>query len=37
MAQVVLQGRRALPKKIMDAGYKFKYQYAADAWRAVFE
>jgi len=37
MAQVVLQGRRALPKKIMDAGYKFKYSYAAEAWEDIFE
>jgi len=35
MAVVVLEGRRALPKKIMDAGYEFKYINAEDAWKEV--
>jgi len=35
MAVVVLEGRRALPKKIIDAGYKFKYVNAEDAWKEV--
>jgi uncharacterized protein len=32
MAQVVLAGRKALPKKIIELGYKFKFERAADAW-----
>jgi uncharacterized protein len=35
MAVVVLEGRRALPKKIMDAGYEFKFTNAEDAWGEV--
>jgi uncharacterized protein (TIGR01777 family) len=35
MAAVVLEGRRALPKKIIDAGYKFKYEHAIDAWKDI--
>jgi hypothetical protein len=35
MAVVVLEGRRALPKKIIDAGYEFKYINAEDAWKEV--
>jgi uncharacterized protein (TIGR01777 family) len=36
MAQIILTGRRALPKKILDLGYKFKFTHAIDAWRDVF-
>jgi uncharacterized protein (TIGR01777 family) len=35
MAVVVLEGRRALPKKIIDAGYEFKHTNAEDACREV--
>lgn len=35
MAEVILTGRRAIPQKILDSGYKFKYEYALDAWREV--
>lgn len=35
MAVVVLEGRRALPKKIMNAGYEFKFTNAEDAWEEV--
>lgn len=31
VAEAVLSGRRALPKKLLDAGYKFEYEYAGDA------
>lgn len=37
MAVVVLEGRRALPKKIMDAGYKFVFENAADAWEDILK
>ncbi len=33
MAQVVLSGRKALPQKIMELGYKFKFEHANDAWK----
>ena len=33
MAQVVLSGRKALPKKIIELGYKFKFEKAEDAWK----
>ncbi|MBZ0202014.1 MAG: TIGR01777 family oxidoreductase [Ignavibacteria bacterium] len=35
MAAVVLEGRRALPNKLIDAGYKFKFIRAEDAWKDV--
>ncbi len=35
MAAVVLEGRRALPNKIMDAGFKFKYEHAIEAWKDI--
>jgi len=35
MSQVILNGRKAIPKKIMDAGYKFKFENAFDAWKDV--
>lgn len=37
MAAVVLEGRRALPKKIMDAGYKFKFTHAVSAWKDILK
>lgn len=36
MAQVVLGGRKISPEKIMRLGYKFKYEYAEDAWKDIF-
>lgn len=36
MGEVVLTGRRAVPRKLMDAGYKFKFAHAIDAWKSVF-
>ena len=35
MAAVVLDGRRALPKKIIDAGFKFKFEHAISAWKDI--
>jgi len=35
MSQVILNGRKALPRKIMNAGYKFKFENAIDAWKDV--
>jgi len=35
MSQVVLFGRKALPKKLVDLGYKFKFANAIDAWKDV--
>ncbi|MEO8513971.1 MAG: TIGR01777 family oxidoreductase [Ignavibacteria bacterium] len=37
MAAVVLEGRRALPKKMMDAGYRFKFEHAIDAWKDILK
>jgi uncharacterized protein (TIGR01777 family) len=37
MGDVILAGRKALPKKITRLGYKFKYENAADAWKDVFK
>jgi uncharacterized protein (TIGR01777 family) len=37
MAQVVLSGRRALPKKIMELGYEFKFQCSIDAWGDILK
>ncbi len=36
MAEVILTGRRAVPKKILNAGYKFKFEHALDAWKDMF-
>jgi uncharacterized protein (TIGR01777 family) len=35
MAELVLEGRKALPKKIADAGFKFQYPEALEALRTV--
>ena len=35
MAQIILRGRSALPKKIMELGYKFKFTHSIDAWKDV--
>jgi uncharacterized protein (TIGR01777 family) len=35
MAVVVLSGRKALPRKIMELGYRFRFNDAADAWKDV--
>lgn len=37
MAAVILEGRRASPKKIIDAGYKFKFEHDSDAWKDVLK
>jgi uncharacterized protein len=37
MGDVILAGRKALPKKITRLGYKFKYENAVDAWKDVFK
>lgn len=37
MSQVILNGRKALPKKIINLGYKFKFENASDAWKDVVE
>lgn len=35
MSEVILTGRRAIPKKIRDAGYRFKFDSALKAWKDV--
>jgi hypothetical protein len=35
MSQVILNGRKALPEKILKAGYKFKFENVYDAWKDV--
>jgi uncharacterized protein (TIGR01777 family) len=35
MAQVILSGRKALPKKILDAGYKFRFENVQTAWNDI--
>lgn len=37
MAQVILNGRKAIPEKITRAGYKFKFEKADDAWKNILE
>ncbi len=37
IAQVVLNGRKAFPKKLLDAGFKFKYEKVAEAWKSLFD
>ena len=37
MAAVVLEGRRALPDKLINAGYRFKYIHSNDAWKDVLK
>eukprot|EP00250_Pteridium_aquilinum_P014539 c22049_g1_i1 orf=103-1257(+) len=34
-AQLVLNGQRVLPKRAMELGFKFKYQYIGDALKAI--
>lgn len=36
MAALILSGRRAYPKKILDLGYKFKFKYSIEAFRDIF-
>ncbi|HEY3249915.1 MAG TPA: TIGR01777 family oxidoreductase [Ignavibacteria bacterium] len=36
-AQLVLNGRKALPKKILEAGYKFSFANAPAAWSNILE
>ncbi len=35
MSTVVLDGRRAMPKKIIDAGFKFRFEHDTDAWKDI--
>lgn len=35
MSTVVLDGRRAMPKKIMKAGFDFKFEHDKDAWKDI--
>jgi uncharacterized protein (TIGR01777 family) len=37
MAELILTGRKALPKKIIELGYKFKYLNSLDAFKSIFE
>jgi uncharacterized protein (TIGR01777 family) len=37
MSAVVLDGRRAMPKKIIEAGYKFKFEQDTDAWKNILK
>lgn len=37
MSAVVLDGRRAVPKKIVDAGFKFRFEHDTDAWRDILK
>lgn len=37
MAAVVLEGRRAIPDKIIRAGYNFKFENSLDAWRDILK
>jgi len=37
MANVILRGRKALPKKIMDLGYEFKFKHSIDAWTDILK
>ncbi len=37
MAAVVLDGRRAIPDKIIRAGYNFKFEHAIDAWKDILK
>ena len=37
MAAVVLEGRRALPNKIIDAGYKFRFERDIEAWKDILK
>lgn len=37
MAAVVLDGRRAIPDKIIRAGYNFKFEHAIDAWNDILK
>ncbi len=35
MSTVVLDGRRAMPKKIIDSGFRFKFENDTDAWKDI--
>lgn len=35
MSTVVLAGRRAMPKKILDAGFKFRFEQDSNAWKDI--
>jgi len=36
MAEVVVTGQRTIPKRLMDAGYRFKYSKCDQALEAIF-
>lgn len=35
MSTVVLDGRRAMPNKILDAGFKFRFEHDTEAWKDI--
>jgi hypothetical protein len=35
MSTVVLDGRRAMPGKIIDAGFKFRFEHDTEAWKDI--
>lgn len=37
MTAVVLEGRRAMPDKIIRTGFNFKYEHAIDAWKDILK
>lgn len=37
MSAVVLEGRRALPGKLIDAGFGFKFTHSTDAWENILK
>jgi uncharacterized protein (TIGR01777 family) len=37
MSAVVLEGRRAMPNKIVNAGYRFKFEHDVEAWKAALK
>lgn len=37
MSAVVLDGRRALPGRLLEAGFSFRFNHSSDAWRDILE
>lgn len=37
MSAVVLDGRRALPGRLLDAGFRFKFTHSTDAWKDILK
>jgi hypothetical protein len=35
MSQVVLNGRRAIPEKLITLGFKFKFENSIEAWKDI--